>query len=70
MFTCHPPLWISGRPAHTYLVASPRPRILPEIDRIHASSHHYWVVFLIHGVLGSLMRSCHETPVLPRLRAM
>ena len=61
---------MSGRPAHTYLVASPRPRILPEIDRVHPSSHHYWVVLPMHGMLGSLVRACHETPVCPLTAAV
>ena len=61
---------MSGRSAHAYLAASPRPRILPEIDRVGPSPHHDYVLLRMGSVLSFLTRACHKTPALPQQHAI
>ena len=61
---------MSGWPAHACLAASPRPRILPEIDRVEPSPRHDYVVLRMGSVLSFLTRACHKTPALPQQHAM
>ena len=57
---------MSGRPAHDCLAAPPRPRILPEIDRVGPSPRHYHVLLRMGCVLSFLLRACHKMPALPQ----